>query len=243
MITRSKSKKEKLEKEKLENKLDITNLPKEALFNLLLQVEPNEIKIVCLSKNPRVREICNSALFKKAYKEKYPKKLMGDRKFANFGRGFIEIIDEKKLNIIRISYNEDTEELDYIEFIPSRQIYPSTVMPKNVIFSDLQLTRYNPMFMIIDEGEDGKFRMTIGRYNIYGLSAVKDAERFTENYNQEVKEFLQSIEREKWWNPNIQFRENYATDKAMKEFYNEVMDILRDMRDMNLLEKYPNFQI
>ena len=47
-------------KTKLQLQQDIKLLPKEALFQLLLQVEPREIKIVCYSKNPRVREICSS---------------------------------------------------------------------------------------------------------------------------------------------------------------------------------------
>ena len=52
---------------------DIHHLPKEALFTLLLQVEPTEIKTVCFSKNKKVREICNSEYFREAYKQKYRK--------------------------------------------------------------------------------------------------------------------------------------------------------------------------
>jgi len=227
MLTRSKTKK----------LIDINKLPKEALFNLLLQVEPKEIKIVCRSKNPRVREICNSELFKNAYKEKYPKKLIGDKSYVNFKKGFIEIIDEITLNAIIISYDVESKELNCIEFAPYRQVYPSTVATKNRSLKNLnvELIMNNPIQIIIIEDEDGKFRMTVGRDNIYGISTIKDDETFRKNYNQEVKEFLQSIEREKWWNSNIQFRENYATDKAMKEFYDDVINI---MKRMNLLEKY-----
>ena len=97
---------------------------------------------------------------------------------------------------------------------------------------NVELIMNKTIQIIITEDEDGKFRMTIGRDNIYGIFNKKDAESFSKNYNQEVKEFLESIEREKWWNSNIQFRENYATDKAMKEFYDDVINI---MKRMNLL--------
>ncbi len=56
--------------------MDITAFPKEVLFNLLLMIEPHEIKTVCQSKNSRVRAICSSDLFQKAYKIKHFKKLM-----------------------------------------------------------------------------------------------------------------------------------------------------------------------
>jgi len=51
---------------------EIESLPKEVLFNLLLQVEPNEIGIVCRgAKNPKIRKICESEHFKNIYSEKY----------------------------------------------------------------------------------------------------------------------------------------------------------------------------
>ena len=55
------------------NTFDIQNLPKEAIFSLLLQIEPEEIKTVCFSKNPKVREICNSLYFRQAHQNKYRK--------------------------------------------------------------------------------------------------------------------------------------------------------------------------
>ena len=51
--------------------MDIQKLPIEALFSLLLQVEPHEFKIVSLSRDKKVREICNSKYFQEAYKEKH----------------------------------------------------------------------------------------------------------------------------------------------------------------------------
>ena len=53
------------------NKIDIGALIKEEIFQLLLQLEPNEIRIVCFSKNKRVREVCTSKYFRDTYKEKH----------------------------------------------------------------------------------------------------------------------------------------------------------------------------
>jgi hypothetical protein len=47
--------------------MNIKNLSREELFDLLLQVDPKEIDIVCQSKNLKVREICASDEFKKVY--------------------------------------------------------------------------------------------------------------------------------------------------------------------------------
>ena len=58
---------------KIKFKMDIHHLPKEALFSLFLQIEPEEFKIVALSGNKKVREICNSEYFTEAYNEKYVK--------------------------------------------------------------------------------------------------------------------------------------------------------------------------
>ena len=54
--------------------MDLNNLPKEALFSLFLQIEPEEIKTICLSKNPKIRQVCNSSYFQEVYDKKYPKK-------------------------------------------------------------------------------------------------------------------------------------------------------------------------
>ena len=64
----------------MESEMDIQSLPKEALFSLLLQIEPEEIKTVCFSKNKKVQEICNSTYFRETYKEKYRQVDFYDRK-------------------------------------------------------------------------------------------------------------------------------------------------------------------
>ena len=53
---------------------EINNLPKEAIYSLLLMVEPNELKTICLSSDKKIREICDSAFFRKAYDNKYPRR-------------------------------------------------------------------------------------------------------------------------------------------------------------------------
>jgi len=226
MQTRSKT---RLKKEEEEKKIDINNLPKEALFQLLLQVEPKEIKIVCHSKNPRVRQICSSGLFQEAYKKKYPKKLL-DFFFTNMGRDNIEMIGKNK-DIIRVVYNPETQKLKYIEFRPHNQIFPSTTIPENrsMINLHLEFRNNNPIQIVLFE-DDGEMKMTIGRDDIGEISTKKDEEKFRENYNQEVKEFLQSIERENWWNPNIQYQKNEVSKQSMNEFYNQVLNLMRESK-------------
>tara|TARA_R110001599_G_scaffold96905_4_gene250217 strand:- start:323 stop:907 length:585 start_codon:yes stop_codon:yes gene_type:complete len=51
--------------------MDIHNLPKEALFILLLQLDPRELKTVALSSNKKIREICSSKYFQEIYKPKH----------------------------------------------------------------------------------------------------------------------------------------------------------------------------
>lgn len=215
---------------------NIKKLPKEALFQLLLQVEPKEIKIVCHSKNPRVREICSSKLFQEAYKKKYPKKLL---KFYyeyhndSEGEGAIGLIGRNR-DQIQILYDSNNKELKHIFFIPYNQIYHSTVIPENYSKkkTNLKLKEYSPMEILLLKEDNGEFNLHIGRENMV-LTSVKDQEKFLKNYNQEVKEFLQSIEREKWWNPNIQFGKNKVDKQIMNEFYNQVIEIMKEV-DLDL---------
>ena len=61
--------------------MNISDLPKPALFNLLLQIEPSEIRIVCNSENSKVREICYLPRFIEEYKNKY-----GEGKLSGFSK-------------------------------------------------------------------------------------------------------------------------------------------------------------
>ena len=54
----------------------------------------------------------------------------------------------------------------------------------------------------------------------------EDEELFLNSYNKEVKEFLEYIEREKWWNPNINFDDNQVNNEIKYEFLNEVTDLI-----------------
>lgn len=51
--------------------MDISKFPKPVLFDLLLQIEPEEIITVCNSKNIKIREICYLPRFMEEYKNKY----------------------------------------------------------------------------------------------------------------------------------------------------------------------------
>ena len=52
---------------------DIGKLPKEAIFSLLMQVDPEEIGIVCAQTgNSKVKQVCESQYFQDAYFSKHP---------------------------------------------------------------------------------------------------------------------------------------------------------------------------
>ena len=216
MITRSKSNKEIF---------DIKLLPKEALFELLLQVEPNEIKIVCQSKNSKVREICSSKLFQEAYKNKYPKNLLQGKIETEKIGNEITLTDEKG-NSIEFGLNRDHNKIISMLYTPFKQIYPSTFV--KAAFGNLDensLRKYNPIFIYIKF--EKKSEMEIGRENLYGIHSVKDEEDFLNNYNQEIKEFLENIKRENWWNETLGFRTGKIDKKTMIEFNDQTMKYLK----------------
>ena len=70
--------------------------------------------------------------------------------------------------------------------------------------------------------------MTIGRNNLHGIISAVDEDDFLGNYNQEVKEFLVDIERERWWSPDIQFRKNQVSQRVILDFYDDVIQILKE---------------
>ena len=222
MRTRSKR-----QREESLSSFDIKQLPKEALFNLLLLVQPEEIKTVCKSKNPIVRAICDSRYFQDAYRNKYPKKLIQaplktTPREGNMGASsYLEILD-KRDNKLVIYYDDSTGELYWIFYIPSRQNYPSTAI-KNI-----DVSKTNPIEISLEKQDDGNFSMTIGRNNLHGIISAVDEDDFLGNYNQEVKEFLVDIERERWWSPDIQFRKNQVSQRVMLDFYDDVIQILKE---------------
>lgn len=195
--------------------MDISKLPKPALFNLILQVKPEEIKYVCKSNNPRVREICRSKLFQEAYKKKHPKKLMG--KIVDVYKDGIKIIYEDAMGNTIENYNNG----EMFIYTPFKQIYPSTYR-KN--FTETELRMNNPITLFKYNDEN----LYVGRDQMHEIFTTEDEEKFLESYNKEVKEFLEYIERESWWNPDIQFGDNQLSEKIKKEFMTEVEKIIGD---------------
>ncbi len=140
------------------NKMDITSLPKEVLFNLLLMIEPHEIGTVCQSKNVRVRAICSSQLFQEAYKKKYPRKLMTGNISVSKDDNIYTFIDEKG-NEMKISLAN--KNIALMEYTPFRQIYPSTYVKSssefaNFILDEATLRTKNPLSIYIRKF-DGKY--------------------------------------------------------------------------------------
>lgn len=50
---------------------DILSLPKDVIFQILLTLKPEEVRILCRSQNPKVSSICQSNYFKETYRAKY----------------------------------------------------------------------------------------------------------------------------------------------------------------------------
>ena len=49
----------------------ILGMPKEVIFQLLLNMPPDEVRMLCRSQNPKVRDICTSNYFRTEYRKKY----------------------------------------------------------------------------------------------------------------------------------------------------------------------------
>lgn len=210
--------------------MDITKLPKEVLFELLLRVEPHEIDIVCRSKNSRVRAICSSQMFQQAYKLKYPKKLMTGKISMSIFTDFYIFTDEKENEIV---IEHENGEIDSIEYTPFRQIYPSTYVKSISELSDFYIDedslRMNNPLLISMQKYKNNYTLRIGREGLYGVRMNADEKIFLDSYNSEVKEFLDYIERPYWYSPDIKYRSS-ASEKSMKEFNNEIIDILKDVK-------------
>ena len=194
----------------------IKYLPKEALFNLLLQLEPREMKIVCGSLNRKVREICKGDLFKKAYHDKYD--LLKGKFIKEYGENEVILTDELG-NKIQIFYGETDTDIQAIEFTPFKQIYPSTFR-KN--YNEYELRKSNPLTIVMSADN----KLYIGRDFMSEVLTIEDENRFLNNYNKEVKEFLQYINREYWWKPDINFGDNIICERHREEFKKEVIDLL-----------------
>ena len=210
--------------------MDITALPKEVLFNLLLIVEPHEIDIVCRSKNSRVRAICSSRMFQQAYKLKYPRKLMIGKISVNKSGDFYIFTDEKENEIVM---EHENGKIDSIEYTPFRQIYPSTYVKSiselSDFFIDEDSLRMNNPLLVSMRRYKNNYSLRIGREGLYGVRMNADEKIFLDSYNSEVKEFLDYVERPNWYSPDIKYG-SLASEKSMKEFNNEIIDILKEVK-------------
>ena len=213
------------------NKININSFPKEVLFNLLLMVEPYEIGTVCQSKNTRVRTICSSQLFQEAYKKKYPRKLMTGNISVSKHRDNYTFTDGKGNQIFIGKFRT--------EYIPARQIYPSTYRKSsselaNFILDEQTLKRENPISINIEKEDIGNansgYEIYIGRETLYGTRTPEDERRMLASYDQEVREFLTHLERPQWYNDKIKYFANPQVDeRLMKEFNDEIIDVLKDV--------------
>ncbi len=202
--------------------MDITGLPKEVLFDLLLKVEPHEIDIVCRSKNSRVRAICSSKLFQEAYKLKYPRKLMTGEISVSKQFHEIYIFTDEKGNKITIERGSGV-----IQYIPAKQIYPSTYKLSDFIFN-----QENPIMIHIERDTVSfKYEMKIGREHLYRTANLENENRIIDAFNQEVREFLTYIERTNWYDEKTNYLDIWQTDnKLIKEFYDDIVDALKDVK-------------
>ena len=209
------------------NKMDITSLPKEVLFNLLLMVEPHEIGTVCQSKNVRVRAICSSQLFQEAYKKKYPRKLMTGNISVSKDDNIYTFTDEKD-NEIKISMAN--KNIALMEYTPFKQTYvKSSSEFANFILDEPTLRTQNRLSIYIKKF-DGKYNFFINRETIYGVYTVEDDKRFQDSRGLEVQEFLEYIERPNWYSENFKKSFGVGDIKAMKEFNDEVIHSLKDLK-------------
>lgn len=49
----------------------ILSMRKEVIFQILLSMQPNDIRMLCRSQHPKVSGICNSEYFRTEYRKKY----------------------------------------------------------------------------------------------------------------------------------------------------------------------------
>jgi len=222
------------------SKMDITLLPKEVLFNLLLQVQPNEIGVVCTSKNSNVRTICKSKLFQDEYKKKFPKKLLTGKIKKDYDyENRTYIFTDENGNRIKI-YLDRHGETDVIEYIPYKQQYPSTYIRSDngMVLSENILRSENP-FIIRIAAENGNLGLYIGRDRVYGVFTNNDDERYQNSYRNEIKEFLKRLEKPNWWDEKYQFNKSFGTEEVRKDFYFEVVKALQDVE----IDNKPIWQI
>jgi hypothetical protein len=212
-------------KKNIAKEMNIGALPKEALFDLLLLVEPHEIGVVCRSKNPRVRAICTSKLFQETYARKYPRKLMSGKLKYDYDvetgtHIFVDQVGNQVKIIADPRINANT--IQVIQYIPFKQIYPSTytTSEKDFVLTENILRRENPLNIILDVDDKSLY---IGRERPYGAYTQTDYQKYVDSFQPEKKEFLSRIEMPNWYN-----NEDYKS--SGKEFYNQIVKDLQDAK-------------
>lgn len=212
-------------KKNVAKEMDIKALPKEALFDLLLLVEPHEIGVVCQSKNHRVRTICTSKLFQETYARKYPRKLMsGKLKYDYDAEMGTHIFVDEVGNQVRIKADPriNANEIQYIKYIPFKQIYPFTytTSEKDFVLTENILRSENPLSIILDIDDKSIY---IGRERPYGVFTQNDHQKYVASFELEKKEFFDRIEMPNWYGD-----EDYKS--TGKNFYNQIVKDLQDAK-------------
>jgi hypothetical protein len=119
----------------------------------------------------------------------------------------------------------NTDEIQLIQYIPFKQIYPSTytTSEKDFVLTENILRRENPLSIILDADDKS---ILIGRERPYGAYTQNDYQKYVDSFQPEKKEFLSRIEMPNWYN------EDYKS--TGKEFYNQ---IVKDLQDAKIARK------
>lgn len=210
---------------------------------MFLYFDPEMMRTMCFSENTKIKEICSSVLFQKAYAKGYPRKFMS-------GEIFTEPEEHKRKhtfidrngNELIICLNQDNLIKDVV-YIPYKQIYSEKINYENLtplysfivhddddedssegdgLESDLRKT--DPLDIYLEYSkEEKKYKMFIGRKFESDSPSRTASENFVKNFSDEVKQFLKHVERERWWNDEMDFENSgEASERAVKGFMAEV---------------------
>ena len=207
-------------------KIDVPSLPKEVIFQLLLQLEPHEIKEVCFSKNYKVRKVCNSGIFQEAYKNKHYGLLKG-KIYSKYDlkTGDIFLKDEEG-NTLEIKFDPNDKKMTDIKYTPFKQKYYHT------IYRNFDLRSFGPLLISSSLSDAFGLSLFLDRENYV------DDEYFNYQVHNEQREFLEYINREKW--AKKEKTGYFMTSEGKKDFMEEVVEIFKKIPvgDKNLLDYY-----
>ena len=124
---------------------------------------------------------------------------------------------DKKGNIIKLYIEE--HEITCIEYIPFKQLYPSTyTQNKRKLNKNKFQIRIHFIFPHIG-------KIYFGRESNID-KCRKNNEKYLASYNPEIKEFLSLKGREHWWSPDITADNSEGSELAFKEFEKEMYKFL-----------------